>query len=316
VLGASTTQLFRNLSAAIKWQSGDELIVSSLDHEANIAPWVSVSERLGLKLKWWVPKDRLNPKLEASDLKSLMTEKTRLVTCTHASNILGTIHDIRAIAGVVHSVPGAMLCVDAVAYAPHRQLDVKELDVDFYAFSWYKVYGPHISLLYGSAKAQEQVGSLGHYFNPSATLEGKLGLAASSYEMTQAIPKVLDYFGSGGDAAATWNAMQRHEEQLAEFLLGYLRERKDVTIFGEPSADGEKRVPTISFVIEGQNSQDVVERVEKVSDFGFRWGAFYSNRLVENVLGLGKDGVIRVSMVHYNTGKWRFWYYVEWLGTG
>ncbi len=80
-----------------------------------------------------------NPKLEASDLKELLSEKTVLVTCTHASNILGTIHDIKAIAEAVHTIPGALLCVDAVAYAPHRQIDVKALGVDFYSFSWYKV---------------------------------------------------------------------------------------------------------------------------------------------------------------------------------
>jgi len=84
-------------------------------------------------------KTKENPKLEASDLKELLSEKTVLVTCTHASNILGTIHDIKAIAEAVHKIPGVLLAVDAVAYAPHRKIDVKELGVDFYCFSWYKV---------------------------------------------------------------------------------------------------------------------------------------------------------------------------------
>lgn len=156
-------------------------------------------------------------------------------------------------------------------------------------------------MLYGSMKAQEQMNSLGHYFNPSSSLEGKLGLAASNYEMTQSIPAVVAYLGS--DPAASWSKIKNHEENLQEVLLSYLRSRKDVIIFGEPSSDSSIRVPTISFVIKGHGSRDVVEKVEKVSDFGFRWGAFYSNRLVENVLGLDKQGVIRVSMVHYNTCK-------------
>jgi selenocysteine lyase/cysteine desulfurase len=156
-------------------------------------------------------------------------------------------------------------------------------------------------MLYGSMKAQEQMNSLGHYFNSSSTLEGKLGLAASNYEMTQSIPAVIAYLGS--DPAASWLAIKSHEENLQEVLLSYLRSRKDVTIFGEPSSDSSIRVPTISFVIKGHGSRDVVEKLEKESDFGFRWGAFYSNRLVENVLGLDKEGVIRVSMVHYNTCK-------------
>lgn len=138
VLGPSTTQLFRNLSYALKFKSGDEIVVSGIDHEANVASWVSVAERLGLNLKWWIPKDHQNPRLLPEDLKELLSERTRLVTCTHASNILGTINDIKRIADMVHTVPGAMLCVDAVAYAPHRQIDVKALCVDFYAFSWYK----------------------------------------------------------------------------------------------------------------------------------------------------------------------------------
>ena len=93
----------------------------------------------GLTVKWWDAKDKTNPQLDPAVLKTLLSEKTRLVACTHTSNILGTISDIKHIAQTVHTVPGALLCVDAVAYAPHREVDVKELEVDFYAFSWYKV---------------------------------------------------------------------------------------------------------------------------------------------------------------------------------
>ena len=139
VLGASTTVLFRTLSFALNFPAGSEIIISKLDHEANIAAWVDLAARQNLTVRWWVSKSSTNPKLEASDLKELLTEKTVLVTCTHASNILGTIHDILAIAEAVHAIPGALLCVDAVAYAPHREVDVKALGVDFYCFSWYKV---------------------------------------------------------------------------------------------------------------------------------------------------------------------------------
>jgi selenocysteine lyase/cysteine desulfurase len=158
-------------------------------------------------------------------------------------------------------------------------------------------------MLYASHAAQSTLSSLGHYFNPSSSLEGKLGLAASNYELTSAIPRVVSYFGDSPSASAkAWAAIKAHEAALQGVLLEYLRGRKDVTIFGESSADPELRVPTVSFLIEGHGSRSVVERVERVSEFGFRWGAFYSNRLVENVLGLGKEGVVRVSMVHYNTG--------------
>jgi selenocysteine lyase/cysteine desulfurase len=233
------------------------------------------------------------------------------VTCTHASNILGTIHDIKAIASAVHTIPGALLCVDAVAYAPHRQIDIKDLGVDFYSFSWYKVYGPHISILYASPKGLAAVTSQGHYFNKHASLEDKLGLAGSCYELTAAIPSILAYFGP--DPAESWKAIEKHEFELQSTLLAYLNGRAEVTIQGEKDADTKKRVSTISFLVEGRKSQDVVESVDQVSggEMGIRWGLFYSNRLAEEVVGLGKDGVVRVSMVHYNTRKFNmpdsFW---------
>lgn len=131
--------MLRNLAAALKLQPGDEVILSEADHESNIDPWLHHAALAGATVKWWTPVDRKNPKLDPDALRNLMTSKTRLVACTHASNILGSISDIRAIANVVHEVPGALLCVDGVAYAPHRAIDVEEIGADFYAFSWYKV---------------------------------------------------------------------------------------------------------------------------------------------------------------------------------
>jgi len=101
---------------------------------------VALASRLNLTIKWWTPSKSSNPKLLVEDLKKLLSDKTLMVTCTHASNILGTITDIKAVCDVVHEiVPGAFVCVDGVAYAPHREIDVKALGVDFYCFSWYKV---------------------------------------------------------------------------------------------------------------------------------------------------------------------------------
>ncbi|KAL8946751.1 MAG: hypothetical protein Q9222_006898, partial [Ikaeria aurantiellina] len=142
VIGPSTTQLFSNLSQslALSLPPNAEIICSSLDHEANISPWVRLAKIRNLTLKWWTPstEDPGNFRLTPESLRPLLSGKTKLVTCTHTSNILGAIHDIKAIAAEVHTVPGAMLCVDGVAYAPHREVDVKALGVDFYSFSWYK----------------------------------------------------------------------------------------------------------------------------------------------------------------------------------
>ncbi|TID19029.1 cysteine desulfurase [Venturia nashicola] len=297
VIGPSTTQLLRNLASAIDWRPGDELILSKFDHETNIDPWTFIAERFGMTVRWWTCAPSSTPRMDIEDLNKLLSPKTRLVACTHASNILGTINDIKAIAETVHSVKGAMLMVDGVAYAPHRVIDVKHLGVDFYAFSWYKVYGPHIAMLYASTSAQKNLVSLGHYFNPTITLENKLGLAAASYELVQSIPSIVDYLIPIADA------IPAHEEKLQKILLEFLNSRPDITIYGEKSSDPKVRVSTIAFSVDGWGTRELVETVEQQSDFGFRWGSFYSKRLSDEILQRPEEGVVRASFVHYNTAE-------------
>ncbi|GJC99729.1 aminotransferase class-V [Colletotrichum higginsianum] len=299
---ATPEMLFRNLSHTLSFDKGDEIIVSAVDHEANIASWIDLAARQGLTLKWWKPAEAPNPKLSVENLKPLLSERTRLVTFTHASNILGTIHDVAAIAGTVHKeTPKGLVCVDGVAYAPHRPLDVKALGIDFYAFSWYKVYGPHTAMLYASRPAQDDhMRSLGHFFNPSDSLEGKLGLAGGSYELVSAVPRVLEYLGTPDSEG--WKGKIEQERLLQSTLLEYLNGRGDVTVYGETDAGTEHRVPTISFKVKGWGAKELVTAVEKDTDFGFRWGHFYSYRLIKEILDLDPaDGIVRVSMVHYNS---------------
>ena len=259
-----------------------------------IAKWRS------LEVVWWKPSNSsTNPKLLASDLEKLLTDKTRLVACTHTSNILGSITDIASIAETVHKIPGALLCVDAVAYAPHGPVDVQALGVDYYSFSWYKLFGPHIAMLYASKSAQKELESLGHYFKEGKDMEEKLGLAGSNYECVQSLPHVVEYLGSVG-----WEGMMAQEEKIQEVLLRYLRsEEEKITIYGEESSDRRLRVPVISFRVKGWKSFDVIAEVEKRSHFGCRPGHFYSKRLCDEVLGLDNsdDGVVRCSLLHYNT---------------
>ena len=304
VLGPSTTQLFRNVSISLYdyITQDSEIIVSMLDHEANIASWIQLSKDRGCTLKWYEPTDKRNPQIEPEVLRKLMSSKTKLVAFTHTSNILGTINDVKAIAKTVHEVPGALLCVDAVAYAPHRAIDVRGWGVDFYSFSWYKVYGPHIASLYASKEAQKHMRTLGHFFKDTNTLENLLGLAAANYELTASIPEVCKYLQN-----VPWEEISKHEEKLQGILIDYLNSKPDIIrIWGEPVADMAKRVPVISFTVKGRKSRDVVEAIEAKSDFGCRWGSFYSNRLCEEVLGLDAvDGVIRASLCHYNTGEYQ-----------
>jgi cysteine desulfurase family protein (TIGR01976 family) len=302
VFGPATTQLFRNLSVALKVEAGDEIVLSNLDHEANLAPWVQMAEWKGLTVKWWIPSKNTdsNPKLEAEDLKKLLSEKTRLVCCTHTSNILGTVTDLAPLSKVIKETsPRALFCVDAVAYAPHAPVDVKAFGVDFYSFSWYKVYGPHVSMLFVSKKAQDELYSLGHYFKSRSTLEEMLGLAAGNYECVQAVPEIVKYLDNLG-----WENISAQEEKIQEVLLKYLRSKPDIIkIYGEPSSDRKLRIPVISWKVKGQSSLGVIDAIEARSNFGCRSGHFYSKRLCENVLGIsdGDDGVIRCSLLHYNT---------------
>ena len=300
VIGPSTTQLIRNLSIALTYPQDSELIVSLCDHEANIASWVQIARWRNLKLIWWKPSNsKTNPKLTVEDLEKLLTEKTRLVACTHTSNILGSITDIKSIAAAVHKIPGALLCVDAVAYAPHGPVDVQDLGVDFYSFSWYKLFGPHIAMMYASPSAQKELESLGHYFKEGKNLEELLGLAGANYECVQSVPKVTEYLSQVG-----WEGMMGQEERIQEVLLAYLRsEPEKITIYGDPSSDRRVRVPVISFRVKGWKSFDVIDEVEKRSNFGCRPGHFYSKRLCDEVLGLedSDDGVVRCSLLHYNT---------------
>lgn len=153
-------------------------------------------------------------------------------------------------------------------------------------------------MLYASSdRAQKQMSSLGHFFNAHVTLENKLGLAGASYELAAALPRVPAYLASVGG----WRAIAAHEALLQGLLLEYLRGRgEDITIHGSRDADPAVRVPTVSFTARGWDSGDLVRAVGE--PWAFRWGAFYSNRLVGEVLGLGGSGVVRVSLVHYNTG--------------
>jgi selenocysteine lyase/cysteine desulfurase len=158
-----------------------------------------------------------------------------------------------------------------------------------------QVYGPHIAVLYASNSAQQHMKPMTHYFNPTKTLEDKIGFAASNYECVQSIPTIT-YYLSGA-----FPAIAQHEGKLQTILLDFLNSRADITVLGSTSTDPGVRVPTISFTVKEMSSKTVVAEAEKVSNYGFRWGHFYSKRLCDEVLGLESEAVVRVSMVHYNT---------------
>jgi cysteine desulfurase family protein (TIGR01976 family) len=304
VFGHSTTVLMRFLATAIAGQFavGDEIVVTDFDHESNIGPWLTLEQRGVVFRIWEIDKETLRPDLDALD--RLMGPRTRLVCVTHASNILGTINDVRRLAGFVHE-RGARICVDGVAYAPHRAIDVQALDVDFYVFSLYKLYGPHLAVMYGKYDQLLALDGLYHYFYGKDKISAKLEPGNPNYELAWGSAAIVDYLEAlGGGRGRTaieraFDAIADHEARLGDRLLSWLRTRNDVRILGEATADRSVRVPTISFCLDGVPSSDLVRRVD-AARIGIRHGDFHSRRLVE-ALGVAPGGPVRVSMVHYNT---------------
>ncbi|MBA1257206.1 MAG: cysteine desulfurase-like protein [Pseudomonas sp. PGPPP4] len=309
IMGGSTTHLLQILCRAIapSIAPGDEIIVTNCDHEANIGPWVRLCADRGATLRVWeVDPDSLE--LELDDLQALLGDKTRYVAVTHASNILGSINPVAEIARRVHAV-GAQLCVDAVAYAPHRLVDVQASGADFYVYSFYKTFGPHFAVLWGRRDLLLDFPSLNHFFIGQEVVPYKLQPGNVNYELSFGCIGISDYLldianqlgiqGSERERMqAAFDAFEIQEDALAERLLGFLRQRPGVRIIGKTSV--QARVPTISFVVEGVRSEAVVLKVDE-QRIGIRFGDFYARRLIE-ALGLApQGGVVRVSLAHYNT---------------
>ncbi|WP_460046543.1 cysteine desulfurase-like protein [Pseudomonas sp. S2_H01] len=311
VMGGSTTHLLQILCRAIapSIQPGDEIVVTNCDHEANIGPWVRLCEDRGATLRVWeVSPDSLD--LELNDLDGLLNEKTRYVAMTHASNILGSVNPVAEVARKVHAV-GGKLCVDAVAYAPHRLVDVQASGADYYVFSFYKTFGPHFAVLWGKREALLELPSLNHFFIGQDVIPYKLQPGNLNYELSYGCIGISDYLidigqrlGASGTPRqlmqAAFDAFEVQEDLLAETLLAFLRETPGVRIIGKSRVTDGDRVPTISFVVDGVQSEDIVRRVDN-HRMGIRFGDFYARRLIEQ-LGLTRHGgVVRVSIAHYNS---------------
>ncbi len=309
VLGPSTSALLRMLAQCFRptLQPGDEIIVTNADHEANISPWRDL-EREGIVLKTW----RVNPatfELEQADLAALLTPRTRLVAMTHTSNVLGSIQPVRAIADLVHA-HGALLCVDGVAFAPHRRVDVQALDVDFYTFSLYKVYGPHQALLYGKKELLLALPGYNHYFIEDTAVPYKFQPGGSSYELSYSLTAIPDYFAALAQHHGlpdqvdpldyAFALIQQHEGALNQRLLSFLHRQPKVRVIGRNTDDPTERVSTISFVVDGLSSDQIPPYLD-AQNIGIRYGHFYALRLIEDLGLLPNQGVVRVSMVHYNT---------------
>lgn len=309
--GPSTTQNTYVMAQAMAddLNPGDEIIVTNQDHEANIGAWRRLENR-GLNINEWQV-DPQSGLLNTDDLYALISEKTKLVCFTHCSNIAATINPVKAITAAVHDA-GARVVVDAVSYAPHDFADVKELDVDFYLFSLYKTYGPHLGLIYGKREHMEKISNQGHFFNQSK-LGKRLTPAGPNHAEIGCAGGIVDYFddiyshhfgnteaGVRQRVEAVFKLFGEQEQLLMTPLLDCLNNKTDVKIVGLRAADHRLRAPTIAFYSKKIKSADIA-RALIAAKVGVGHDHFYAYRLIDT-LGIDlDDGVVRLSLVHYNS---------------
>jgi len=310
--GPSTTQNVYVLSHALReqFEVGDEVIVTNQEHEANGGAWRRL-EKTGIVIKEWQV-DPTTGLLSVDDLRPLLSDRTRLLAVNHASNLAATVNPIREIADLVHAV-GGLVAVDGVSYAPHAAVDVRALDCDFYFYSTYKTYGPHQGLMYARASVLATLANQGHFFNGSKP-DYRLTPAGPNHAEVAAAAGVIDYYravhehhlGSTEDVAPVdmvrevFALFAAREQTLMRPLADFLSDREGVRLIGAKSSDHAVRAPTFAFF---------TERIPVTETFGHLvdakvncgLGTYDGNRLVSAMGGDPDVGVVRLSLVHYNT---------------
>ena len=310
--GPSTTMNFYVLAQAFRpaFSPGDEIIVTNQDHEANIGCWRRLSE-FGVVLKEWQI-DPQSGELNIEDLKDLISSRTRLVCFTLCSNIVGTMNDVSAINAIIHDA-GALSIADGVSFAPHQLVDIEKLGVDVYMFSTYKTFGTHIGVMWGKKEVLAELENQGHYFN-SDKPHYRLNPAGPLHAEIAALEGIGEYFDTlykkhfpdsnlsrHERGTKMFDLFASHETELANQLLSALQEMRGVRIIGQHEAAVGRRAATITFVPGEKVPSEIVKRLAE-NLIAVRNGHFYARRCVE-ALGLEDpdEGVIRVSLVHYNT---------------
>ena len=306
VLGASCSSLCLMLADAYArvLGPGDEIVVAEAGHEANVGPWTHLADR-GVTLRTW----RVDPDSGRANLQGLadvLSERTRIVTFPHVSNLVGEIVDVQAATALAHEV-GAKVVVDGVAYAPHRAMDVKAWGVDWYVYSTYKVYGPHMGALFGRHEAFAELEGPNHFFVPKDEIPWKFELGGVSHEGCAGLLALGEYlcFLAGHEAFSrqtvvdAFAVMTACEQPLLERLLGFLREHPRARIVG-PDRPAPDRVGTVSFVHESKTSAEIAAAAH-AEEIAIRSGHMYAWHQCK-AMGIDPlDGVVRASFVHYNT---------------
>ena len=305
VFGANMTTLTFHLSRALgrNYERGDEILVTELEHHANIAPWYALEKERGVRVRMvkMIPE---TGELDWDDFSRQLDERTKLVAIGAASNALGTINDVRRAAKMARS-SGAQIFVDAVHYAPHGLMDVRDWDCDFLACSAYKFYGPHIGILYGrhellasldfpkllpapdSAPERAETGTQNH--------EGIAGTAAAVDFLASLAPGTT----RRDRLRAAFAQLQERSDELVTQLWNGLREMDRVRLYGPPP--DKPRTPTIAFTVNGLPSIDVAKKLAQRGLF-LSHGDFYAMTVIER-LGQAPHGVVRAGCACYTTSQ-------------
>ena len=312
--GMNATSFIRLVSLAVGQglTAREEIVVTELDHEANVATWLAL-ERMGARIRWWLP--RPDGVLHAADLAPLLSARTRLVACALASNALGSITDVRAAADLAHAA-GAEIFLDAVHYAPHAPIDVQALGCDYLVCSGYKIFAPHMGFMWGRYEALERLPTFREEFIPDEP-PGKIEAGTFVFENVAGMAAAVAYLGSlghaltggsgvprpqrlGADVRAAMEAVQAYEQSLSRELLSVLTDAGAQVYGVSDPARLSERVPTVAFNLPGVAPQALTEAAAR-AEIGIRDGHMYAPRLMRR-LGLDPEtGVVRVSLVHYNT---------------
>jgi cysteine desulfurase family protein (TIGR01976 family) len=310
--GMNATSFMRLVSLGIgqMLHPRNEIVVTDMDHDANIATWMQL-EALGAKIVWW--RMREDRKLHTDDLAPLLTDRTRLVACTRTAHAIGTIVDIATVAQLAHAA-GAELFVDCVHYGPHGPIDVTAWDCDYLVCSGYKTFAPHMGFLWGKYDALQRLPTFREDFIPNEP-PYKIEAGTFIYENVAGMSAAVKYLeglgrmvASGknndrrGDVVAAMTAIRGYEQGLAREMLSVLKKHGAVIYGIDDEARLTERVPTICFNIPSITPQEVADRMDE-ADIGIRDGHMYAPRLMQR-LGLPMEtGCLRVSLVHYNTAS-------------
>jgi selenocysteine lyase/cysteine desulfurase len=256
--------------------------------------------------------DRKTGLLDLTELERLVAARPKLVCFTHVSNVIGAINPIAEITAIAHAA-GARVVVDGVAYAGHALVDVKAWEVDFYLFSLYKLYGPHLGVLYGKREAMEEAANQNHFFYENS-VPAKLHPAGDQYEAVGAAVGIEDYFHAvyahhfndnepefRVRAGRLFKLFGDQENALARKLVNFLVSRPDIHVIGPQTGDRNVRMPTIAFSVDGWTAEAFANALAEMN-FAIAFGNFYSRRCLA-ALGFTdmESGVARISLLHYNT---------------